>query len=70
MCSSNVVLVLPSDFLDIGQVFFIFGPFHHRVCVVKLLVSQYPLIMLDFNPFVPNAPFLYRLKTSKNRKVF
>ena len=22
------------------------------------------------NPFVPNAPFLYRLKTSENRKVF
>ena len=23
-----------------------------------------------FNPFVPNAPFLYPLKTSENRKVF
>ena len=23
-----------------------------------------------FNPFVPNAPFLYPLKTSKNRNVF
>ena len=22
------------------------------------------------NPFVPNAPFLYPLKTSENRKVF
>ena len=25
---------------------------------------------LNFNPFVPNAPFLYPLKTSENRKVF
>ena len=24
----------------------------------------------DFNPFVPNAPFFYPLKTSENRKVF
>ena len=23
-----------------------------------------------FNPFVPNAPFLYPLKASENRKVF
>ena len=23
-----------------------------------------------FNPFIPNAPFLYLLKTSENRKVF
>ena len=23
-----------------------------------------------FNPFVPNAPFLYPSKTSENRKVF
>ena len=23
-----------------------------------------------FNPFVPNAPFLYPLKTTENRKVF
>ena len=27
-------------------------------------------ILRDINPFVPNAPFLYPLKTSKNRKVF
>ena len=25
---------------------------------------------LNFNPFVPNAPFLYPLKSSENRKVF
>ena len=24
----------------------------------------------SFNPFVPNAPFLYPMKTSENRKVF
>ena len=26
--------------------------------------------MISFNPFVPNAPFLYLLKTSENHKVF
>ena len=26
--------------------------------------------MKKVNPFVPNAPFLYLLKTSENRKVF
>ena len=31
--------------------------------------EQIPLIR-DFNPFVSNAPFLYPLKTSENRKVF
>ena len=25
---------------------------------------------LNINPFVPNAPFLYPLKTSENRKIF
>ena len=25
---------------------------------------------LSFNPFVANAPFLYPLETSENRKVF
>ena len=25
---------------------------------------------IEVNPFVPNAPFLYPLKTSENRKVF
>ena len=28
---------------------------------------SYPVTI---NPFVPNAPFLYPLKTSENRKVF
>ena len=27
-------------------------------------------IHIEINPFGPNAPFLYPLKTSKNRKVF
>ena len=25
---------------------------------------------LTFNPFDPNVPFLYSLKTSENRKIF
>ena len=29
----------------------------------------YPLIS-DFNPFLPNAPFLYPLKTSENLTIF
>ena len=28
------------------------------------------VLMFSFNPFVPNAPFLYLLKISENRKVF
>ena len=31
-----------------------------------ITITQYPY----FNPFVPNAPFLYPLKTSENLKVF
>ena len=27
-------------------------------------------IKFQFNPFIPNAPFLYPLKTSENDKVF
>ena len=27
-------------------------------------------VQLYFNPFVPNGPFLYLLKTSENHKVF
>ena len=26
--------------------------------------------MFNFNPFIPNVPFFYPLKTSENRKVF
>ena len=25
---------------------------------------------IEINPFIPNAPFLYPMKTSENRKVF
>ena len=35
-----------------------------RGCIVR------PRDMKWINPFVPNAPFLYPLKTSENRKVF
>ena len=37
-----------------------------RTVICNKLASQDPLI----NPFVPNAPFLYPLKTSGNQKVF
>ena len=33
-------------------------------------ISESALSKRAFNPFVPNAPFLYPLKTSENRKVF
>ena len=29
-----------------------------------------PTVFCSLNPFVPNAPFFYPLKTSENRKVF
>ena len=39
-----------------------------EILTQKLFV---PLIAtIIFNPFAPNAPFLYPLKTSENRKVF
>ena len=34
----------------------------------KLLKVSY--VASIFNPFIPNAPFLYPLKTSENRKIF
>ena len=34
----------------------------------KLYAKQHPLFHI--NPFVPNIPFLYPLKTSENRKAF
>ena len=38
----------------------------------NLNVQEYQTIkrIVLINPFVPNAPFLYPLKTSENRKVF
>ena len=35
-------------------------------------VNDYSNLTITFyiNPFVPNAPFLYPLKTSENRKIF
>ena len=30
----------------------------------------FQLVIISINPFVPNSPFLYPLKTSENRKVF
>ena len=38
--------------------------FHVYVLLVTAMIYVY------FKPFVPNAPFLYPLKTPENRKVF
>ena len=38
---------------------------HHHHPETSLAKLQ----MLQFNPFVPNAPFLYPLKTSENRNA-
>ena len=35
-----------------------------------LIESKKLLTLIQVNPFVPNAPFLYLLKTSEKRKVF
>ena len=32
--------------------------------------SKYGMLYEDINPFIPNAPFLYPLKTSENLTVF
>ena len=40
-----------------------------RVVVIKL-TSITSNVLKYVNPFVPNAPFLYPLKTSENHKVF
>ena len=32
--------------------------------------QEFACIINQLNPFVPNAPFLYPLKTSENRKIF
>ena len=34
------------------------------------MISPENINLVEINPFVPNAPFLYPLKTSENRKVF
>ena len=36
----------------------------------SLPVSLTKNISINFNPFIPNGPFLYPLKTSENRNVF
>ena len=33
-------------------------------------ISKTKLSLPNFKPFVPNAPFLYPMKTSSNRKIF
>ena len=39
----------------------------HKTELIKYWSSPFHTII---NPFVPNAPFLYPLKTSENLKVF
>ena len=43
--------------------------FIHMNPQINLYMNTFALIF-DFNPFAPNAPFLYPLKTSENRKGF
>ena len=37
---------------------------------LRFLLNFLSLEVLAVNPFIPNAPFLYALKTSENDKVF
>ena len=37
---------------------------------LRFLLNFLNLEVLAVNPFIPNAPFLYTLKTSENDKVF
>ena len=56
----------------------IFWEHHRRTCTINPpLLQKVPVAVIlhlgvtnCVNPFVPNAPFLYPLKTSENRKVF
>ena len=56
----------------------IFWEHHWRTCtIISPLLQKVPVAVIFHlgvtncvNPFVPNAPFLYPLKTSENRKVF
>ena len=38
--------------------------------IMKIEIWRMMCRNVEFNPFVPNAPFLYPLKASENRKVF
>ena len=56
----------------------IFWEHHRRTCTINPpLLQKVPVAVIlhlgvtnCVNPFVPNAPFLYPLKTPENRKVF
>ena len=43
--------------------------YNDYTCLKWSVICLWNLLRL-FNPFVPNAPILYPLKTSENRKVF
>ena len=46
---------------------------HVAICVIIVIIITCIFIIVIhyiFNPFVPNAPFLYPLKTSENLTVF
>ena len=51
------------------HLFFCFRKWLERNKGLKINLTDGNLIRV-FNPFVPNAPFLYPLKTSENRDVF
>ena len=44
--------------------------YNTKVKKVLNLIFDALMNILIFNPIVPNAPFLFTLKTSGNRKVF
>ena len=40
------------------------------ILIARKLDLQYHIENLCFNPFVPNALFLYSMKTTENRQIF
>ena len=58
----------------LDMIFFLNGSMFMEDCYKGILkigeINSIIFLLLFLNPFVPNAPFLYSLKTSENRKVF
>ena len=51
---------------DIHNIRIYFIPFYGKYLQISMMDTKRFIV---FNPFVPNAPFLYPLKTSENRAV-